>query len=374
MIKKYIAVAVLGVFLFSGVASAQTDSLPSAGTTPGSPFFFFDRFFEGVGTFFTFGEANKARRYLALAEERLAEASVLAERQDDENTTKATALYEEQLSKAKERATRTGEIELESEVTNATTRHLSAFDRVLERVPEQARERVRAAKERTITGQLEALRGIAGRDPERAAGIFAAAADGRLRAAQARAEQGGNDDEEAEEVEKALEEYDQYAAFGKEISQIAQGLGTGETEVRTLVERATQQHLQVLQDVKVKAPPQAQDGINRAMQNAERVKQFLPADIPGRVGPGAGQRGGAPESGGAVPEQGRQFIPPGVQQRIPQQPAVPKQEGSGVPQGTPGAGFRPDSAVENENEQKVEEAGGAGQRGGPPAGIPGGRP
>ncbi len=335
MSKKFITVVVLGVFLFFGTANAQTNNLPSAGTTPGSPIFFLDRFFEGVGTFFTFGEANKAQRYLALAEERLAEAQVLAERQDDENTTEAVELYEEQFAEAKERAGRTGEIDLEAEVTDATTRHLSALDQVLERVPEQARERVRAAKERTMTGQLEALRGIAQRDPERAAGIFAAAAEGRLRAAQAKAERGGDDEEEAEEVEEALDEYGQYAAFGEEISQIAQGLGTGETEVRTLVERATEHHLQVLQDVKSKVPSQAQDGINRAIQNAERVKQSLPADTPGRVGPGADdQKGGTPESG---------FRPKDV-------------------------GEDDESEVEVENEETGQ------QQDGSPASVPGGRP
>ncbi len=361
MSKKIIAIVVLEVFLFSGAASAQTNDLPSAGITPGSPIFFLDRFFEDIGTFFTFGEANKARRYLALAEERLAEAQVLAERQDDENTTEATELYEEQLTRTKERAGRIGEIDLEAEVTDATTRHLSALDQVLERMPEQARERVRAAKERTMTGQLEALRGIAERNPERAAGIFAAAAEGRLRAAQTRAERGGDDEEEAEEVEEALDEYGQYAAFGEKISQIAEGLGTGETEVRTLVERATQQHLQVLQDVKVKVPPQAQDSINRAMQNAERVKQFLPVDIPSRVGPDASdQRGDASESDSTVPEQGRQFVPPTTQERIPEQSGNGKQDGANddAPAGTPGAGLKPGGVGENEeNEVEIENEG-----------------
>lgn len=314
MIKKFIAVAILGVFLFSGVASAQTNNLPSAGTTPGSPLFFFDRLFEKVDILFTFGEANKARRYLAFAEERLAEAQVLAEQQDETNTIKATEFYEEQLAEAKERAGRTGEIDLEAKVTDATTRHLSALDQVLERVPEQARERVRAAKERTMTGQLEAMRGIAERNPERAANISTAAAEGRLRAAQTRAERGGDNKEE--EVKEAFDEYEKYTQFGEEILQIAQGLGTGETEVRALIEHATEQHLKVLQDVKTKVSPQAQDDINRAIQNTERVKQFLPANIPDRVDPNTnGQEDSAPESDSAVSEQNRQSIPSAAQKQ-----------------------------------------------------------
>ncbi len=376
MRKKFIAIAMLGVFLFSGAANAQINGLPLAGTTPGSPLFFLDRFFEDVSIFFTFGEANKARRYLAFAEERLAETQALAERQDDKNTAKAADIYEEQFAKAKERAERAGEIDLEAEVTSATTRHLSVFDQVLERAPEQAREHIRAAKERTMTGQIEALRGIAERNPKRAAGIFATAAEGRLRAAQFKAERGGDDEEEAEEVEEALGEYEKYAQFGEEISQIAEGLGAGETEARTLVERATEQHLQVLEDVKTKAPSQAQDSINRAMQNAERVKQFLPADIPGRVGPGAaGQNGGAPEQGGQIPQDAREQIP-GQQER-----GGKGETNGGAPAETPGARTRPEGVGENdEDETEIEEDedeienGGAGQQGEPPVDVPGGRP
>ncbi len=352
MSKKFIAVAILGVFLFSGVAGAQTNDLPDPGTLPGSPLYFVKSFFEGVGTFFTFGDSAKAERYLTLAEKRLAEAQALAE-QGDERAQATVARYEEQYAEAKDRAGRTGEIDLEVKVTDATTRHLSVLDQVLERVSEQAREHVREAKERTMTGQIEALRGIAQRDPESAAGIFATAAEGRLQAAQAKAEQGGDDEEEAEEVEKALNEYEKYAQFGEEISQIAQGLRTGETEVRTLIERATEQHLQVLEDVKEEVPPQAQEGISRAMQNAERVKQFLPSDIPGRVGPGG---------------QGE-----GVQEGIPQELESEEQDetNGGAPTETPGAGSMPEGVGGDDEDEEAEQEQ---QQGGPPENIPGARP
>jgi len=346
MSKKFIAIAILGVFLFSSLASAQTNNMPLAGTTPGSPLFFLDRFFEDIGTFFTFGEANKARRYLALAEERLAEAQVLAEKQDSENTTKATELYEEQFAKAKERAGRTGEINLEAEVTDATTRHLTMLDEVFERVPEQAREQVRAAKARTVSGQIEALRSITQRDPEVAVDIFARAAEGRLNAAQARAGRGGDDEEEAEEVNEALEEYGKYAEFGREISTLAQGLQAGETTVEELVERATSHHRDVLRDVQGKVPPQAQQNIQRALDRAEQFEQNRSA-IPAN----RGQSDAGPNETTPLPE---------------------------AEQNTPGDGFRPESAggnneneaaeeieVENENEQGA---------GGPPEDTPGRRP
>ncbi len=339
MREKIIVIAVLGVFLFSGAASAQTNSLPAAGTTPGSPFYFLDRLFEGVGTFFTFGEANKTRRYLALAEERLAEAQALAERQDSENTEKAAGLYEEQFAQAKERAGRTGELDLEAEVTDATTRHLAVLDQVLERVPEQAREQVRAAKERTMTGQIEALRGIAQRDPEAAIDIFARAAEGRLNAAQARAGRGGDDEEETEEVEEVLAEYEKYAEFGREISALAEGLQTGETTVEELVERATSHHRDVLRDVMDKVPPQAQEGIQRALDSAEQL------------------------------EEGRPAIPAPVQQQTA--PSNRTQSDDTSPGSADPAQLPPQAGQGNDSEN---DDAGQGQQGGPPAGTSGGRP
>jgi hypothetical protein len=54
--------------------------LPSAGLTPASPFYFLERFSEGIGTFFTFGDVNKAERYAKLAAERVAEAKAVVDK------------------------------------------------------------------------------------------------------------------------------------------------------------------------------------------------------------------------------------------------------------------------------------------------------
>ncbi|NCS98986.1 ATP synthase F0 subunit B [Candidatus Parcubacteria bacterium] len=270
--KKTLLIPLLVLMLFATPVMAQEDTLPEAGTTPASPFYFAERFFEGVGTFFTFGNSAKAERYLNLAEERLAEARELAE-EGDERAERAVERYEEQVAKAKERAERTGEVDLEATVADATTKHLSALDQVLERVPEQARASIEAAKERSMNGQLESLRGLVERDPERAVEIYDRAAEGRLRAVEARANRGGaegdeEDTEDAEDAEEALEEFEKYSEFGREISNIAQGLQTGETTVEELVERATSRHQEILSGVRERVPEQAREGIDRAMDNS----------------------------------------------------------------------------------------------------------
>lgn len=331
MKKTIIATLAVALLVTASPAFAQ-ESEPSAGTTPASPFFFVERFFEGIGTFFTFGNSAKAERYLALAAERLAEAKALAE-EGNERAQAAVALYEEQYEAAKERATAAADADLEARVTDATTRHLSVLDEVYEKVPEQAKASIQAAKERSMTGQIEALRGIAQRDPEAAVYIFARAAEGRLMAAQARANRGGDD--EAEDVEEALAEFEQYAEFGNEISTLAGGLQTGETTVEQLVERATSHYRDVLRDVQSKVPPQAQQSIQRALESAGQLEGRRPA-IP-------------------APTQQQRGIPENSIERAPVE--VPSQAGQGAD----------DEEVENENEA-----------GGPPEGVvpsnPGGRP
>ncbi len=336
MKKTVITTLAVAMIVFASPVFAQENDLPPAGITPASPFFFAERFFEGIGTFFTFGNEAKAERYLALALERLSEAKALAE-EGDERAQDAVALYEEQYEKAKERAAEAEDFDLEARVTDATTRHLSVLDEVLKRIPEQAREQVSAAKERTVSGQIEALRGIAQRDPEAAVDIFARAAEGRLNAAQARADRGGDDDEtEVEDVEKALEEFERYAAFGNEISTLAEGIQTGETTVDQLVERATSHYRDVLRDVQSKVPPQAQQSIQRALESAGQLDGRRPA-IP------------------TPAQQPQRSIPENSIERVPVN--VPPQAGQG------------DDEVEVENENEA---------GGPPAGTipayPGGRP
>ncbi|MEX0917314.1 MAG: DUF5667 domain-containing protein [Candidatus Paceibacterota bacterium] len=296
------------LFAFVGTAHAQEDSFPLPGITPASPLYFLERIFEDVGTLFTVGDAAKAKRLLRLSEERLAEARELG---DDARAEATVARYEEQYAEARARAQNTFDIDLEAQVTDAVTRHLSVLDEVAERVPEEARAQVRAAKERTVSGQIEALRGIAERDPEKAIDIFARAAEGRLLSAQARAERGGED--EAEDIDEALAEYGRYAEFGGEIAGLAGGLQSGETTVEELVERATSHHVDVLRDVQSKVPAEAQGSIQRAMQNAERVQNLRPV-IPVRTAPqsrdqgeegtGASGAGNAPADVGAtVPSQ-----------------------------------------------------------------------
>ncbi len=139
MSKRILAASVLIVLLSPLPAAAQaTAPLPSPGLAPGNFFYIFDTMFEGIGTFFTFGQESKVRRYLELAEERLAELSELAatddaEAQSEEDETdqieQALASYEEKLGDA---VSAVDEMEadgeqvegLATEIAEATLKHL----------------------------------------------------------------------------------------------------------------------------------------------------------------------------------------------------------------------------------------------------------
>jgi hypothetical protein len=367
-------------------AKAQTTGveLPSSGLTPDSPFYFLERFFEGVGTFFTFGDIAKAKRYAKLAAERIAEAKAVVDKGKPEAAEIALIRYQNQLgkslAKAEQARTKGKSIsEITEIVAQATSQHLAVLEAVSEKVPEQARiailqaressitgqvkalenlakekpekaallslqaiqnrlekakkevregneenteralidfdvfraslekmgkenkmtlaslvsenmtdqiedldkvedeaesispriaEKVQAIKGSAINGQIEVLRNLASIDPEKAAEIFSQAAEKRLNKAKQDAEE-----KDTEEVNETVEEFEKYALFGQEISEIAQGIGKETTTVEQLVAKATSRHLEILNEAYNKAPEQAKEAIKKAMTVSEIGRQ-----------------------------------------------------------------------------------------------------
>jgi tetratricopeptide (TPR) repeat protein len=385
--KLYISIfsLLLAVLVLAVPVKAQPEAeLPSPGLTPDSAFYFLEGFFEEVGTFFTFGDVAKAERYAKLAAERIAEAKAVVDKGKPEAAEKALIRYRDQLEKSLAKAdqarakgksiSRVTEI-----VSQATAKHLTVLEEVLERVPEQAKlailrarevsktgqikaleklakekperaanlniqtirdrlkkikkearegneenakrtladfvafraslekmgkenkmalaglvsedmtgqvedldeveseagnissqmaERVKAIKASTINGQIDVLRGLARVNPEKAAEIFSQATEKRLNKAKREAE-----GENAEEAEESVKEFEKYASFGQEISEIAQGLGKDTTTVEQLVARAAAHHLEVLNGIYNKVPEQAKEAIQKAMTVSEAGRQ-----------------------------------------------------------------------------------------------------
>lgn len=250
--------------MFAFTAQAQTSDLPEAGLTPASSFYFVERFFEGVGTFFTFGNEAKAQRYLNLAEKRLAEARELAN-DGDERVEKSLERYETQLEQARERAQKISDIDLETRIIDAKSKHIDVLEDVLEKVPEQARAAIEAVRQRAIERQVSDIIDMSNRNPEKAAEVLEKASNARLQALERRA---NNMPDNIEQIEKHLAEVDSFADFGRELSERARALQSGDTTVEDLIEQAMMRRQEALERVMERVPEMK----NRA---ADRTTPYL---------------------------------------------------------------------------------------------------
>ncbi|TSC66403.1 MAG: hypothetical protein G01um101477_105 [Candidatus Doudnabacteria bacterium Gr01-1014_77] len=79
LISSIFAVATLFATATAFAQDAQV-TLPSAGLTPSSPFYFLDRFGENLRQFFTFNRETKAKLQIEFAGERIAEIKIMVEK------------------------------------------------------------------------------------------------------------------------------------------------------------------------------------------------------------------------------------------------------------------------------------------------------
>lgn len=78
--KKIFLAPILVGFLMAGTVNAQVNSLPSAGITPESPFYFLDMLGENLQEFFTFNPESKAKLQIKFAGERISEISAMVKK------------------------------------------------------------------------------------------------------------------------------------------------------------------------------------------------------------------------------------------------------------------------------------------------------
>ncbi len=156
---------------FSGTVQAQAVEFPDTGMLPDSPFYFLKSWGEGIRTFFTFGDINKAERFFELSERRLAESNALIEKGKPEVVEKTLERYQKQLTQALERAERAKERgenidDVLARVAEQTLKHQEVLVDVYERVPEQAKTAIEMAMNSGVRGHEEALRAISDQKKE----------------------------------------------------------------------------------------------------------------------------------------------------------------------------------------------------------------
>jgi len=200
-----VSIILVTSLLLGGTAYAQEEELPDPGITPDSPFYFFDTFGKKIGLMFTFGDEAKAQKALEYAEERLAEANAMALKNKLKEMTQAAGEYDQFMTMVNERLQATvqqnASANISEKVALATARHLAGLDRVRDRVPEEGKEALSRARERSLNEQLHALRALAEHQPERATEINLDSIQNRLQRALEKASENATD-----EVENALEE------------------------------------------------------------------------------------------------------------------------------------------------------------------------
>lgn len=174
--KKVIFFALAFALILSGTAiahaqtSTQAEALKDPGILPGSPLYFVKNISESIGSAFTFGATNKAKRNVKMAQKRLSEAKALAERGNADRASSTIERYRSQLERAQNRANKASdenEEEIASLVASSTLKNQSALADVYERVPEQAKGAIEHAIEVSRKGHNSAMNGLSDEQRQR---------------------------------------------------------------------------------------------------------------------------------------------------------------------------------------------------------------
>lgn len=168
--KKYILVFNAVLILMPFLILAQT-TLPSAGLTPESPFYFLDRLGEALQEFFTFNPEAKAHLQITFAAERVAEIKVMFETKGVDakglevaqsrlqaHLAGAATIVTDQKAKGKDVSQLAKELDDEFEAPKtALEQTFKDEKRALEAKEKDLKEKIRAARQAGDTAQVETL-------------------------------------------------------------------------------------------------------------------------------------------------------------------------------------------------------------------------
>jgi len=168
-----IALIALAITFNNPVQAQENNALPKPGLVPSNPFYFFDTLGEKISLFFTFGAEKKAQKALSYAGEKLAEAKLLVEKgQSGTALKKALLRHKDYLATALKKAEQAKEQgkdveELMTLISEATLKHQAVLLEVYKRVPEQAKEAIQNALEKSLKGYKEALEAVSSKKKQK---------------------------------------------------------------------------------------------------------------------------------------------------------------------------------------------------------------
>lgn len=155
ILRIYLVLTLL--FAISGRAGAQeSQSLPDAGMTPDSSFYFLDKLGEQIGMMFAFGTEAKTKKQIEIAEERLAEANELSETGNYVDLSGVIEEYNKTIGEAAlnvAKSAQSGENfsqSLQELLVTTNSMSQTVLSRVYEQVPEQAKKGIENAMQNSM--------------------------------------------------------------------------------------------------------------------------------------------------------------------------------------------------------------------------------
>ncbi|MFC2002107.1 DUF5667 domain-containing protein [Chloroflexota bacterium] len=275
ILKKYRITAlcflIIASLVFNGNAYAYDEKLPDPGITPDSPFYFVDNWGKKIEMLFTFGAEAKALKAIEYAEERLAEARIMAIKNRAEGIKQATGGYREYVAIVNEKSDEAIQQGISGDITEivatATSKHLSILDTVKDTAPVEAKASIAQAQAASLNGQQNALRALAREKPQKALQISLANIEDRLYRVKAKAEENNT-----EALSDAVQDTEKLLAFVEELTTIAQGLGLDDSATEKLVSGATAVHLKILSEVYEQANEQAKMTVTNVLTQSEKKR------------------------------------------------------------------------------------------------------
>ncbi len=268
--------------LFSSVLYAQDEDLPSPGLTPDSPFYFFDKLGKNIGLFFAFGSEAKARKALQYAGERLAEARLMVAKNKLKEMEDATNDYDKYMTMVREKLTENSQqgwsANISERVAMVTNRHLDILENFKDKVPERTREALGRTREASINGQVNALRVLSVKKPQRALDICANVTEEQLEKIRVKVSANVT----TASVTDVLDYAERIAALEEELTVKAAAIGANVTALQERLAHSTANRLEMLSAVYAKVPVQAQPAIASAIENSVEKYERTVAKLDGK--------------------------------------------------------------------------------------------
>lgn len=251
-------IAILTSIFLAGNVFAQTTAttLPEPTLTSASPTYFVEQIGEGIVTLFTVDPVAKVERYAMLSQERLAEATVLAEMDNTSGVEKTTTRYLRQYNAAATLVTDPNssidsatKLELQTGLVQDATSGMRTLDTIAERVPE-ATYTVGLVNDQMLAKQVGLITNIAEKDAVRATELYVTAVDSTVASITARADAVETTSDVAG-LDASIKDFNMYVDLGTTLSQQS---ATESAAVRTAVAQGTASIADSLTSVQTRVP------------------------------------------------------------------------------------------------------------------------